>query len=139
MVYMVQLKTDLVDIRLDEFLDPLILLRLDLRHSQCRNNSRNYNRLVSSITAGFISSRPSLRPRTAPLRFPSVAMIDISALYPLLFGAFVLLLVRKRKRPTLPYPPGPNGYPLLGNVLDLTISVPLWEDITSLANRYGML
>ena len=66
-------------------------------------------------------------------------MIDIFALYPLLFGVLVLALVRKRKKPTLPYPPGPKGYPILGNVLDLTMGVPLWEDITSLANRYGML
>jgi len=66
-------------------------------------------------------------------------MIDIFALYPLLFGVFILALVWRQKRSTLPYPPGPKGYPILGNVLDLTMGVPLWEDITSLANRYGML
>ena len=71
--------------------------------------------------------------------FLFVAMIDVSVLYPLLFGVFILALVRKWKRPTLPYPPGPKGYPILGNVLDLNMSVPLWEDITSLTNRYGML
>jgi len=63
----------------------------------------------------------------------------ISVLYPLLFGVFVFVLVRKLKRPSLPYPPGPKGYPILGNVLDLTATIPIWEDITSLANRYGTL
>ena len=66
-------------------------------------------------------------------------MIDISVLYLLLFGVFILALVGKWKRPSSPYPPGPKGYPILGNVLDLTTSVPLWEDITSLATRYGAL
>ena len=66
-------------------------------------------------------------------------MIDISLLYPLLFCVLILALVRKWKNPTLPYPPGPKGYPILGNVLDLTTSVPIWEDMTSLANRYGTL
>ena len=66
-------------------------------------------------------------------------MIDISALYPLLFGAFIFALVRKRKRPASPYPPGPKGYPILGNVLDLPKNVPIWESLTSLKNRYGTL
>jgi len=66
-------------------------------------------------------------------------MIDIFALYPLLFGVFILALIGKWKRPTIPHPPGPKGYPVLGNVLDLTKGVPLWEDVTSLANRYGTL
>jgi len=64
-------------------------------------------------------------------------MIDISVLYPLLFGVLILTLLRKWKRPSSPYPPGPKGYPILGNVLDLTTNVPLWEDVTSLANRHG--
>jgi hypothetical protein len=66
-------------------------------------------------------------------------MIDISAIYPLLFAVVIFAFVRRWKRPALQYPPGPKGYPILGNVLDLTMSVPLWEDITSLANRYGTL
>ena len=66
-------------------------------------------------------------------------MIDTSAFYLLLFGVFVLALVRKWKRPTLPYPPGPKGYPIFGNILDFSISGTLREDLTSLANRYGTL
>ena len=64
-------------------------------------------------------------------------MIEISVLYPLLFCLLILALVRKWKRASLPYPPGPKGYPILGNVLDLTMAVPIWEDITSLTNSYG--
>ena len=86
-----------------------------------------------------IAAPTGIRPRTAPLYFSFIAMIDISVLYPLLFGVVILALVSKRKRPALPYPPGPKGYPIWGNILDLTTSLPLWEDITSLANRYGML
>ena len=77
--------------------------------------------------------------RAAPLHSPFVTMIGISALYPLLFGVFILALVWKRKRPTLSYPPGPKGYPILGNVLDLTMGAPIWEDITSLSTRHGTL
>ena len=66
-------------------------------------------------------------------------MIDISVLYSLLFGVFILALLRKWTRHTLPYPPGPKGYPILGNVLDLPKNVPIWESLTSLKNRYGTL
>ena len=66
-------------------------------------------------------------------------MIDISILYLLLFGVLIFALVRKWKGPSLPYPPGPKGYPILGNVLDLTKGIPLWENVTSFANRYGTL
>ena len=66
-------------------------------------------------------------------------MVDNFTLYPLLFGIFVVASFCKWKKPTLPYPPGPKGYPILGNVLDLPVNVPLWEKITSLTHRYGTL
>ena len=66
-------------------------------------------------------------------------MIDSSTLYLPIFGLAVLALVRKWRRPSLPYPPGPKGYPILGNALDLSMSVPIWESLTSLANLYGKL
>ena len=64
-------------------------------------------------------------------------MIDSPALYLLLLGPLILVLVRKWKKPALPYPPGPKGYPILGNALDLSMSVPIWESITSLSTSYG--
>ena len=64
-------------------------------------------------------------------------MIDATIIYPLLFSAFALAVVKKWRGSALPYPPGPKGYPILGNALDLIMSVPIWEGITSLANRYG--
>jgi len=66
-------------------------------------------------------------------------MIDVPVLYLLLFCVSTLVLIREWKRATLPYPPGPKGYPLLGNVLDLPMGVPIWENITSLSNRYSTL
>ena len=64
-------------------------------------------------------------------------MFDAFMLYPLLFCVFILILARKRKRSTLLYPPGPKGYPIFGNVLDLPTSVPIWENFMSLANTHG--
>jgi len=66
-------------------------------------------------------------------------MIDTSVLYLLLLCVSILVLARRWKRPALPYPPGPKGYPILGNILDLSMSVPIWENITSLSNRHGTL
>jgi len=80
-----------------------------------------------------------IRLRTTPLHFPFAAMIDTSVLYSLPICVLVLALARKWKRSPLPYPPGPKGYPILGNVLDLSMSVPIWENFTSLSNRYGTL
>jgi len=58
-------------------------------------------------------------------------------IYSLLLSFFILTLARRRKKPTLSYPPGPKGYPILGNALDLRMSVPIWEDFVSLANNHG--
>jgi len=64
-------------------------------------------------------------------------MLNASVLYPLVLCTPILILVLNRKKPAVPYPPGPNGYPILGNVLDLPMSVPIWESFTSLAGIHG--
>jgi len=40
-----------------------------------------------------------------------------------------------RKRP--PYPPGPKGYPLIGNILDLPQDIPVWQMFVALAQKSG--
>ena len=47
--------------------------------------------------------------------------------------------VRKRSRNTLPYPPGPGGYPLVGNLLDFPLGIPLWEGLSDLARKHGRI
>ena len=60
---------------------------------------------------------------------------------PLVLPLFIAFLVwywlQKRPKNTLPYPPGPRAYPLIGNLLDFPVSVPLWEGLTNLAKQYG--
>jgi len=65
-------------------------------------------------------------------------MLEVLVLSLLLFCVSVLAFRRWRK-PTSSYPPGPRGYPILGNALDLSQNLSLWENLTSLANRHGML
>ena len=75
----------------------------------------------------------------APLHSFPVAMLNASVLYPLVLCISVLIFSRKRKKYTFPIPPGPKGYPILGNVLDLPMSVPIRESFTSLVNSHGTL
>ena len=61
----------------------------------------------------------------------------------LLLPAFIALLawylLQKRSKSALPYPPGPKGYPLIGNLLDFPLGVPLWEGLADLARQHGRL
>ena len=77
-------------------------------------------------------------PHCAPALF-LVAMLNASVLYPLVLCTPIVILALKQKKPAVPYPPGPKGYPILGNVLDLPTSVPIWESFTSLANTHCTL
>ena len=42
---------------------------------------------------------------------------------------------RNRGRP--PYPPGPKGYPLIGNILDLPKDIPIWQAFIPLARKFS--
>ena len=66
-------------------------------------------------------------------------MISISPLGGVLLAvAASLVLIRKRRRnDRLPYPPGPKGYPVIGNVLDIPRDVPLWKALMSIGEKYS--
>ncbi|KAI0045104.1 cytochrome P450, partial [Auriscalpium vulgare] len=52
--------------------------------------------------------------------------------------AYVLNAVHvRRKRSRLPYPPGPRGLPLIGNLLDLPSDKGSWLAYTELGKKYG--
>jgi len=42
----------------------------------------------------------------------------------------------RRRNARLRYPPGPKGYPLIGNVFDIPQDVPLWKAAMPMAERY---
>ena len=44
-----------------------------------------------------------------------------------------------RNKSKLPYPPGPKGLPLIGNILDLPRDVPVWEGFAKMAETYRTL
>ena len=36
-----------------------------------------------------------------------------------------------------PYPPGPKGYPLIGNIFDIPQDIPVWKTFVALAQKSG--
>ena len=51
--------------------------------------------------------------------------------------AIAFAIVRKRWSLTRPpYPPGPKGYPVIGNVFDFPRN-PIWEGFTKMAQEHG--
>lgn len=56
----------------------------------------------------------------------------------LLVVAVSFIFVQRRRRKTrLPYPPGPKGYPVIGNVLDIPKDVPLWRALMQMTEKYS--
>ena len=64
---------------------------------------------------------------------------NISLLLPAFVAFLTWLLLRKRPKSTLPYPPGPKEYPLIGNLLDFPLGVPLWEGLSEMAGQHGTI
>ena len=47
-----------------------------------------------------------------------------------------LVLAKRMTLRRLPYPPGPKGYPIIGNLLDFPRN-PVWEGLTKVAQAHG--
>ena len=58
---------------------------------------------------------------------------------PLFFALPAWHWLRKRSKSALPYPPGPKPYPIIGNLLDFPLGVPLWEGLADMAKQHGRL
>ena len=50
-------------------------------------------------------------------------------------AASLILVQRRRRKARLPLPPGPKGYPIIGNVLDILQDLPLWKILMSMAGE----
>lgn len=50
-------------------------------------------------------------------------------------AALVLRWQRSGKKP--PYPPGPSGYPLIGNVLSVPRGMPIWQAVIPIARKHS--
>ncbi|KAK7678460.1 hypothetical protein QCA50_018520 [Cerrena zonata] len=54
----------------------------------------------------------------------------------LLVCSLLLKLLKGKFSPSLPLPPGPNGYPIIGNLLDMPTVMP-WKTFQKWSNVYG--
>jgi len=64
-----------------------------------------------------------------------IHIIDVSVLLSFLIAFRAIR--RYRRRRGLPYPPGPPGWPVIGNVLDVPSTAP-WLAHTEFSKKYGM-
>jgi hypothetical protein len=68
------------------------------------------------------------------MQFPSVTAVDFLVIS---LSLYLLVVLRDhRKRRGLPYPPGPQSWPIIGNLLDVPSQRP-WIAYTKMSKRYG--
>ena len=56
--------------------------------------------------------------------------------FSLLCVYFVVKALKKFSNPRLPLPPGPKGYPIIGNILDIPAAAP-WRTFEEWSRSYG--
>ena len=73
-----------------------------------------------------------------PLRhLPAMRSISSVGGVLLAIAASLIFVQRRRRGAKPPYPPGPKGYPVIGNVLDIPQDVPLWKALMSMVEKYS--
>ena len=68
--------------------------------------------------------------------FPLTHIFDVFVLLSFLIALRAIHGYRRRRG--LPYPPGPSGWPIIGNLLDLP-SRSTWLAYTEFSKKYGMI
>ena len=66
-------------------------------------------------------------------------MLPLSPIEAILLVVVVSLVFvyGKRRNARLPYPPGPKGYPVIGNVFDIPQGAPVWKAAVSMGETYS--
>ncbi len=54
----------------------------------------------------------------------------------IVLAAISLIVHFSRRKQPAPYPPGPKGYPIIGNLLDMPTSLP-WRTYMQWGEKYG--
>jgi len=94
----------------------------------------------SPISKSFKSDQINKLSPDPPRLSPAMARTDLLYLLPVALLAAVVVYRRLKhwgRSRSFPLPPGPKGYPIIGNVLDIPRGVPLWEGILSLGRQHG--
>ena len=71
----------------------------------------------------------------AIIMFSLIRIVDLFMLLSFLIACRAFYAYRRRRG--LPYPPGPPGWPVIGNLLDLP-SMSTWLAYTEFSKKYGV-